>query len=268
MVMKTRRIIMMSALAVMVVLFMLVVLQRTGRSAGPDLHAVELKGGKSVEGILMELHAGTYLIHAEGESFIVPVSEIRRVDGEAPVKPDLPVSDRVPRLQETYEDVTADGRITLHSTHHYENRSSKIIRKIKWGLAKHEFGHLATYKVVDVFGNDLPVTLKSAKRFDGKRITVDLARPILPGETLQLTTIYEEENGVRKEDDTWIYRIDGDYPDDRLVTRSVRLPAGAEILSISPEPLHQVNSGDRPLVVWRRYFLKGERIPWVIRYKL
>jgi hypothetical protein len=268
MVMKTRRIVMMSALAVMVVLFMLVVMQRTGLSAGPDLHAIELKGGKSAEGILMELHAGTYLLRTEGESLILPAHEIRKVDGKAPAKLDLPVSDRVPRLQETYEDVSADGRITLHSTHSYENRGSKIIKLIKWGLAKHELGHLETYKVVDAFGNELPVEVKDAKSSDRKRVTVHLARPNLPGETLQLTTIYEEKEGVRKQDDMWVYRIDGDYPDDRLVTRSVRLPAGAEIVSVSPEPLHQVTSGDRPLVVWRRYFMKGERIPWLIRYKL
>lgn len=268
MIMKTRRIMMMCALAVMVVLLMLAVLQRAGRSAGPDLHAIELKDGKSMEGILMELHGGTYLLQTEGESLILPVDEIRKVDGSIPVKPDLPVSDRVPRLQETFEDVSADGRITLHSTHQRLNSGSKIISRVNWGIAEHESWMLETYRIFDEFGNDLSYEVKEDLAINGKRISADLARPILPGESLRLTTIFEQKDAVRRREDTWVYRMAGDYPDDRLVTRSVRLPAGAEIVSISPEPLHRVTSGDRTLVVWRRYFLKGEMIPWEIRYKL
>ena len=266
--MKTRRIIMMSALAVMVALFMLVVGQRVGRTSSPDLHAVELKGGKLVEGILMTLHTGTYLLQTEGESLILPADEIRKVDGKAPVKPDFPVSDRVPRLQETFEDISPDGRITLHSTHQRANAGSKIISRVNWGLAEHEFWQLATYRIVDEFGNDLSYEVKEDPAINGKRIWVDFARPILPGESLHLTTIFQQKEGVRKQGDTWAYRMDGDYPDDRLVTRSVRLPAGAQIVSVSPEPLHRVASGDRTLVIWRRYFLEGETIPWEIRYKL
>ena len=266
--MKTRRIIMLSALGAMAVLLMLVALQRSGHSAGPDIRAVELRGGKTVNGILMELRQGTYLLQTEGECLILPAGEILRVDGKPAAAPDLPVSDRAPRLQETFEEISSDGRITLHSTLERANAGSEIIARVNWGLGKHELWQLEAYRIVDAFGNDLRYEVRDDPTIDGKRLWVDLARPILPGELMRLTVIYQEKEGVRREGDTWIYQMNGDYPDDRLVTRSVKLPAGAQIVSISPEPLHQVSSDDRSLVVWRRYFLAGENIPWQIRYRL
>jgi hypothetical protein len=266
--MKTRRVLMLSALAVMVVLLMLVVLQRTAHTVTGELHAVELKDGKSVEGILMTLQSGTYLLQTKDESLIVPIDEIRSVDGKAPAMPDLPVSDRVPRLQETFEDVSADGRIELHSTHERLNSGAQIISRVNWGLAKHELWMLDAYRVVDEYGNDLPYEVEDDPSIDGKRIWVHLARPVLPGESLRLTTIVHQKEGVRREGAGWVYRMGGDYPDDRLVKRSVRLPEGAHVVSVSPEPLHQLTSGNRTLVVWRRYFLQGEVIPWEIRYTL
>jgi hypothetical protein len=95
-----------------------------------------------------------------------------------------------------------------------------------------------------------------------------LPRPVLPGETLQFTIVYQQKEGVHRDGESWIYRHRGDYPDDRLVTRSVQLPAGAEVLSVNPEPLHQVTSEGGTLIIWRRYFVKGEVMPWEIRYKV
>jgi hypothetical protein len=267
-IMKKRRIVMFSALSLMLVLVVLFMSQRPGCSAVPPLHAIEMKNGTTVEGALMKLQDCAYLVQAEKECYLLMFDDITRIDGEKVKAAELPVTDRVPRLFETYEKISPQGEITLHSTHFSSNNGPKMLSRLDWGLAPHELSQLETYRVVDEFANELPIQIEDHPSGQGKRLRVVLPRPVLPGETLQFTTIYQQKDGVRRDGDDWVYRHRGDYPDDRLVTRSVQLPAGAEIISVSPEPLHQVTSQEGTLVIWRRYFVKGEVMPWEIRYKV
>lgn len=266
--MRSHRIAMFSSLVVMTVLLALVIWQRAGRTADLEPHAVQLRSGESLDGVLMRLQESAYLLQTEDECLILPAHEIKKIDGKAPVVTDLPVSNRVPRLQETFEDISSDGQVELHSTFYRTNRGSKVVTGTNWGMGEHEYPHLETYRIVDEFGNSLPFQVAEDPSIDGKRIRVQFARPILPGETVQFTTIFKQKDRVEKDGETWVYQMGGNYPDDRLVTRSVRLPEGAEIISVSPEPLYQVTSCGRPLVMWRRYFLRGEEVPSEIKYTL
>ena len=181
----------------------------------------------------------------------------------------VPVTDRVERLQETFEDVGTNGEIELHSMIRMTNGGPAVLSSLNWGLAPHELGQLEHYRVADEFGNELPVRLQDHPTVKGGKLaSVVLRRPVLPGEEMKLTTIIGAWSKVSRDGDAWVYRMAGDYPDNRLVTRSVLLPAGAEIVGVRPEPLHTVSVDGRQLVIWRRYFLQGETVPWEIRYKL
>jgi hypothetical protein len=266
--MKMRRILMVMALSLMTVLVVFLILRFTGGGRVGQAHTIGLRGGHSIEGALVELQESVYLVQTSDQCIILPREEIREIDGEPIALAEPQMVSRVPTLFKTFEDLSPHGEIEFHATDDYQNPGPGILCRVDWGLGPHELWQLETYQVFDEFGNPIPLRVEEDPKISGKRIHIELPRPVLPGETLRLTSIYRQQDGVMRDGETWIYRHRGDYPDDRLVTRTVRLPAGAEILSVAPEPLHQLASGGRKLVVWRRYFFKGEIIPWEIRYKL
>ncbi|OGR22302.1 MAG: hypothetical protein A3K53_01915 [Deltaproteobacteria bacterium RIFOXYB2_FULL_66_7] len=146
-----------------------------------------------------------------------------------------------------------------------EAPESRTIRRVDWGIAPHEVGLLADYEVLDAFGRVLPIEVRDEGTQGGKRLFVDLTRPVLPGENAELVVSYADRS-VLREGQEWIFRHEGDYPDDRLVSRAVLLPRGAVIRQVSPEPSYRNDEPDRPLVIWRRYFPAGDRSPWEIRF--
>ena len=267
--MRVRRIAMACALVLMVVLFTLVVWQRAGNSVPADSRGVQLRNGETVNGVLLQLQESSYLLQMDRGCLILSPDEIRQVDGRTPSASGIRVSDRVERSQETFEDVKPGGEIELHSIIRRMNGGSAVLSSLNWGMAAHELGQLEHYRVVDEFGNELPVRVEDHPTVKGGKLaSVVLKRPVLPGEEMKLTTVIGDWGKASRDGDVWVYRIAGDYPDNRLVTRSVLLPAGAEILAVRPEPLHTVPVDGRQLVIWRRYFLQGETIPWEIRYKM
>jgi hypothetical protein len=60
----------------------------------------------------------------------------------------------------------------------------------------------------------------------------------------------------------------GDFPEDRIYHRKIVLPAGAKIESVSPEPWLNFEHGDRQVIVWHRYYPRGEEFPLTVNYKL
>jgi hypothetical protein len=259
---------MVAALGLAVLLAGLVVAQRAGRGAALQLHAVELSGGETLRGALLQLHEGRYLVQTEGKCVVVSAGDIRRVDGKATPPATLPLSSRVPLLQETFEEVLPSGEIELRSTIKAANPGPQVLTRLDWGLAPHETRYLEHYRVMDEFGHELGLQVEDDASIHGKRVRVELERPALPGEEVQLTDVIGGWSRATREGDGWIYRMSGNYPDDRLVTRTVRLPRGAQVVAVSPEPLYSLTSGQQPVVIWRRYFLKGETLPWEIRYRL
>ncbi|MBD3161061.1 MAG: hypothetical protein GF346_02715 [Candidatus Eisenbacteria bacterium] len=266
--MKSRRTLMAASLALMTLLLVLVVLQRSGADARPEPQRIEFRGGERFDGLLMEVREGSVLLQTAETCLILPPGEIASIGGEAIPSHGPATIDRVPRQQETYEELSPDGTIELRSRLRRENRRSSIISEVKWGIARHELELLDRYRVIDEFGNDLRYEILEDPSFDGKRIRVPLSRPVLPGEATDLTVVYRDTGAFRDEGGDWVYRNVGDYPDDRLVTRSVRVPAGAEIVAVTPEPIHRIAQERGELVIWRRYFRAGERQPWEIRYRL
>ena len=266
--MNARRFAMICALLGTTVLGAVFLIRVSAPRAAGSPHAIELTNGTAVTGVLMRLRPESYLLQSDVQCVVLTADEVRKVDGKDPAGPALPAAGTVPRTQETLESILPSGEIELHSTFTRTNEGRDILSRIDWGMAAHEVGDLDRYRVVDAYGNQLDVHSKDDPSIHGKRAWVDLPRPVLPGEEARLTMIIAGWATAARDGAGWIYKMAGDYPDNRLVTRSVLLPAGARIVSVTPAPLHQITSGDRPLIIWRRYFVQGEIVPWEIRYEL
>lgn len=266
--MNARRLVMVGAIASMVVLGFIYFIHSGAPSAADNVHALELSNGATVTGVVMQLRPESYLVQAEGQCLLLAANDVRRVDGSRPGGPSLPYSESVPRVQETFEKILPTGEIELHSTFTVRNEGAELLTSVDWGVASHEIEQLDRTQVIDAYGNSLDLQVKDDPAIKGKRVSVTLPRPVLPGEEARLTTVIGNHGHAERTGNAWRYRINGDYPDNRLVTRAVLLPEGARIVSVSPEPLRQVSSPRHPLVIWRRYFVEGEVVPWEIHYEL
>lgn len=268
--MKARRFVSVAAAGACVLLGgMLITSPRAPQALG-EQHEVELANGKKVQGALLRMEEASYLVQTDRDCLLLKAGEVRNVDGHALSAKSGNAGDRVPRRHETFEVIRPGGEIELHSILVVRNDGTSVITKTDWGMAAHEIDQIPNTRVVDAYGNELPLGVMDDPAIQGKRIHVDFPRPVLPGEELRLTMIVRSWGTVQRDGAVWVYKMAGDYPDDRLVTRSILLPAGARVESAQPEPLHVLSVGTdgQPLVIWRRYFLRGERVPWEVRYTL
>ncbi len=265
--MNARLGIMLAALAAFASLLLVFAIRIVGGDDRGSFHTLDLAGGERLRGLVIRLQEQTYIVHTDTASVIVPGSEIRRVDGREPRTDALGATATVPFTQATYEDIREDDVVVVRSTMSFRN-GSEIRKEAEWGLGAHELGFLANYHVFDEFGNDVPYRLEDAPAIRGKRIVLTLPRPILPGEVGRLTTVFEDRERLFRSGEDRVYRTIGDYPDNRLVTRTVVLPAGARVVSVSPEPLRRITVEGRTVLVWRRYFHRAEQVPWEVRYRL
>lgn len=61
---------------------------------------------------------------------------------------------------------------------------------------------------------------------------------------------------------------ESDYAEDNLVWLKVRLPRGAGIRSITPQPSARFTQDGQEYVMWRRFYKQGEQFPLEIVYAL
>ncbi|MDH3215085.1 MAG: hypothetical protein OEN01_02185 [Candidatus Krumholzibacteria bacterium] len=265
--MNARRIVMFTSLVVLTGLAAVAIWLRVATHAGPELHRIELRDGEHIEGLLFPLNEPVYVVQTESRSLITNADDIRKIDGNPVSRQGLSVSGDVVIVHETFEEILPTGEIDVRSSMRYRNSGSAIVHELRWGMAAHELKYTDSYRVLDVFGNSMPLQVVGDQDHGGKWVKVDLVRPLLPGEETWYTHWLREPPSPLREGEVWTYRHVGDYPESRLVTRSVLLPGGAEILAVTPKPLHQLQVDDRWLVVWRRFFFRGDTIPWEIRFR-
>jgi hypothetical protein len=265
--MKTRRIFVTASLLCLAIAVFFLVRERLATAAQPPTHEITLADGQKASGIIMQLRPTSYLLQGTDRCFVFSEDEIKSIDGKGVGYPRVPVAESVPLTFETLEKIQPDGRIEGRFHFRTRNTGSTVLTELNWGVAPHEIAELEHYRVLDEFGLELPMRVEDDPSIKGKRVFVTLLRPALPGDEIRITMVIQEPGAIRSGED-WIYRNEADYPDKRLVTRSILLPKGARILSAMPEPLYQTVSSEGPVVVWRRYFAAGERTPWEIRYHL
>jgi hypothetical protein len=263
----TWKIAMIAALALLIVLAVLAFERQSSRGAA-GVHFIELVNGERVSGELMPLRAGRYILQAGSQCLLLTQDDIRRIDGKTPAGAAIGAGRRVLPAQETYEAIADSGFVEVHSPWSWRNDAARIQDQVDWGLGEREVPQLQHCRVVDAYGDDLPLRIEDDAAIRGKRVFVTLRRPILPGEEGRLTLIVRQTDCLARQGEQWVYRNGGDYPDDRLVTRAVHLPAGAQLVSVQPDPLYKVVTAGRELIVWRRFFRMGERVPWEVHYRM
>jgi hypothetical protein len=226
-----------------------------------------LQNGETLEGYIRPLDEGKFLIQTKDVYLEVTPNQILQLDGSSDLT-NLFKTDQSPLLTyRTYEELDFEGNLTMHSRFTRKNFSDQIITQLNWGKAPHEINLYQDERVYDEFGNEL--FMQETNRDDGGRqVSVDLAVPILPGEEVSFSHRFVWKDFAKQKDGTWIYKHAGDYPEDRLVVKMVRLPLGAKIENISPEPVKNFEHNGYRYVSWRRYYVKGEVVPLTIEYKL
>ena len=266
--MNVRRTVMVLALGALAVVASMVAVRGVRGAAPVRAQRIELADGRLLEGTLVRVRDGSYLLQDANGSTMLAGDQIRSVNGRGDGSGAIAAAGRVTLESETFEIVGADGSLEVHAIMRRDNDGHEALSQVDWGIAPHEVEQLAGWRVVDQFGDELRPRVEDDPATRGKRVHVDLPRPVLPGERLTLTNIVRQPHAVVRQGDAWVYRHRGDYPEDRLVTRSVLLPRGASVLSVTPEPVHDVVVGEQRLVVWRRYFRAGEVGPWEIRFRM
>jgi hypothetical protein len=230
-------------------------------------HEIILENGERLEGYIRPLDEGKFLIQTKDVYLEVTPNQILQVDGSSDLT-ELFKGNQIPLLTyRTYEELDSDGNLTWYSHFTRKNSSDQIITELNWGKAPHELTLYQDEKVYDEFGNEL--FIREVNRDDGGRqVFVNLTVPILPGAEMSISHRFTDKNYAKQKEGTWIYKHNGDYPENRLVIKMVRLPQGAEIVDISPEPVKKFEHNGYNYVAWRRYYVKEEVVPLTIKYKV
>ncbi|MBN1826393.1 MAG: hypothetical protein JW958_09010 [Candidatus Eisenbacteria bacterium] len=242
-------------------------LAAAGVVGAEEIHKIELENRKFIEGSILPVSDCNVLIRTETEWSIVPIDKVRSVDGGRDFAP-LLIGGAGPVIRyETFEEVEPNGDMVLHSSFTNRNAGSEVVRSIDWGIAPHEKELLDGWRVFDPFGNELPLRFEE-RSGGGGRVTADLVRPILPGEEVRFANRIVYHGYTKENQGVWRYVHAGNYPEDRLVQKMVRLPKGARVEMIEPEPVQSFDLDGSPIVVWRRMFDAGEETPLTITYRL
>jgi hypothetical protein len=237
-----------------------------GPAAAGDAHRLVLADGREVEGIVVPATEGTWIVQTRDVCLEVAAGEIRSADGKAGAGA-LPARGAVPLLRaETFEEVLPSGDVVVHASFARENRGSAVLDEVEWGIAPHEVALLPDWRVFDEYGTELAVAVEEQEG-GARRAKVRLPRPIVPGETVRMSHRTLHRGYVTRDGDAVRWRHRGDYPEDRLVTKLVRLPAGAEVVSVTPEPAQRFEHDGATCVLWRRYYVAGEERPLEVRFR-
>jgi hypothetical protein len=243
-----------------------------GTAAAADTWTVKLAGGDTHEGALVRLEPGRYLLQTDGRLLELTDDDIDPVTfrdhDRADAAPKRPVIEAL-----HYDELHADGTVTLHWETHVANDSRQAITELRFGLAPWERAHADKRHYRDPFGNVLvPVYDPPRERWAAKpeqrvQVTIPLAVPVAPGETMTINGD-ETTTWIKQENKEFRYASVGDFAEDRLIWRKVRLPHGAEITGITPEPTARFEQDGYEYVMWRRYYVKGETTTLEVRYTL
>lgn len=238
----------------------------TAAQAVPQ-HRIQLADGREIRGLVLPATECTWIVQSADLCLELTAAQIARVDGKAGVAALLEEPSTPLLRTETFDEVLPNGDVVLHSSFARFNDGTTRVDRIEWGLAPHEIALLPHWQAFDEFGNELQIQVEK-ENGEHPRARARLVRPIVPGETLRFTSRIRTSDLVTKEGNVLRYTHQGDYPEDRLVTKMVCLPSGATIVSVTPEPVQRFELDGKPYVLWRRYYVAGEKHPLQVRYRL
>ncbi len=238
------------------------------RQGDMEEQEIVMSHGQVIHGQIRAYKDGRYIVQGREESggsifYDVLGRQIATVDGVAEL-PDH--DDRLILDFQMFEQVHSDGSVESWTRVEGDNKQRKLLTAISWGVADWEVERVNAMRVLDAFGNELEHSMKMKK---GRRVVVvKLVVPVAPQESYILTVIYLDEGRAVQEGDTWTFRFNGGFPEDRLLKRKVILPVGAEVLEVSPYFFRTFVHEGAPLVFWKRFYVAHEVLPMSVRYRL
>lgn len=264
--MRIRHMIFAVAVISLLTLWGLLLDSRAQRAEPRPERELVLRNGERVRGQFLTLGSERYLLQTQEECVLLLAQDVQSVDGKT--LPVVALDAVVIRELETFEEIDRTGSLLVRTRFRVHAPARGVLTEVDWGLAAHEVAWLADYHVLDGFWRELRYRVEDAAN-GGKKVFVELDRPLLAGEDLELSIVFRQPGLVKQEGAEWVYRHRGDYPDPRLVTRTLFLPAGATVVSVTPAATHQQTARDgKTTVIWRRYFAAAEVFPFEVRYRL
>lgn len=237
-------------------------------SRAAEKHTITLAGGETIEGLVLPLSDCAFLVQNGDRSIEIPADGIVKVDGSPDLSPLLRSGEGPLLRDDILEVIREDRSVILHSARSVENRSRTIVDHLSWGIAPHEEPLIPEWQVFDPFGNELVMTVNPPDENGRRQARATLVRPVLPGETIRCSDRIVFHDRISEDENAFLYRHRGDYPEARLVTKMILLPPGAEVIVATPEPLRRFDFEGAPCLVWRRFFAEGEVYPIEVRYRL
>ncbi|MBK8168064.1 MAG: hypothetical protein IPK64_19125 [bacterium] len=233
---------------------------------------VVLTDGTRLEGVLVRTEPASYLLQTDSVLYELTDDDIdpRTFSGRPAreAEPARPVYDL-----RHFDEIHADGSVTSWWVRHNVNDSNRVITEYRVGLGPWERTVIDQRAWRDGYGNPLtPVFDPPRERWaaldeESVSVTMKLPVPVAPGEAWTIVG-RETSLGTEQLDGRFFYVRSGNYADDNLVWRKVRLPLGARIESATPTPTARFEQDGFQYVIWRRLYTKLEEYPLRIVYSM
>jgi len=242
------------------------------RETAAGAMAVELTNGKTLTGVLRAVQPSLFLLQTADVLYEISGDEIAGVEGG-----ELPGVDEDKRLihSESFEVIQPNGDVEHWVTLQTRNESGAVWTYTSWGVSEREVDMHRRMLVYDKYAQRLNHRLEPREGTDLHDLVIDFAVPVFPGEAMDLAVLYREPCDpanatarVKRDGKRFTYSFGADFPEDRVHLAKVKLPAGARMIEIEPEPLYDCEFEDGRTIVWRRYFARGESFPHRIEYEL
>jgi hypothetical protein len=121
---------------------------------------------------------------------------------------------------------------------------------------------------LDGQGRDLPISVST---IDGNRqFSVQFAEPIMPGDQVSYTTTAERPKMATKNGETWTYQGGQKWggKGQKFYLETIRLPRGAEIVSVEPKPAQQFVRDGLQTVRFQAIIDQDHELEYTIQYRL
>ncbi len=243
-----------------------------GEAGGVTPWTVTLANGRTYEGALVRLAAGRYLLQSGDTLLEVSEDEIDPRTFATRSRQDA-IPERPVHEIRHYDEVHPDRTVTHWWTRSEVNDSRRAITEYRFGLAPWEQLVAGQREYRDWLGNVLVPEYDPPRGAwrnppEGRvQVSMRLPVPVAPGEGWSITGS-ETVPWVQSGESGLVYRFAGDYAEDNLVWLKVRLPQGAKVVSVTPQPSARFSADGSEYVMWRRYYKQGEKVPLEIVYKL
>ena len=161
-----------------------------------------------------------------------------------------------------YVTLAADGSGTTVTETSWKNKD--LVPTVS---SSFECGSQSANRWIDDRGRELPVTVSTEN--GRSRYTIRFIDPVMPGQPNTYKRVTDDPVLATKEGDLWTCRADWGFgPQEYQYTETVKLPEGAEIVSVSPEPARQYVWGGVPVLRIEASLGRDEHFKYMIRYRL